>query len=376
MKSKIRRKRSKIARFRRRTRPGAPPGILIPDPGAPRGDISVIGYGAEGFEEASIERPEQVRNFLDRFAVTWVNVDGVGDVSIVRELGAIFNLHSLALEDVVHVHQRAKVEVYPEHFFVVARMPGVPESWDTEQIAIFFGRNFVLTFQERPGGDCLDAVRDRLRIGWGRTHFLRPDYLTYAIIDALVDQYFPMVEECGDRLDELEAEVSAERTAGIMPAVQAIKRNLLSIRRVMWPLRDAINALLRDTSPLISDETRPYLRDVHDHTVQIIDLVEAYRDIASGVREIHLAGVSQRTNEIMRVLTVISTIFIPLTFIAGVYGMNFDTAVSKWNMPELGWKWGYLAVMAVMAAVAVAMMAFFYRRGWLKHWGEDRRNDT
>lgn len=365
MKSKQRRRRAKLARFRRRTRPGAPPGILIPDPGAPRGDIRVIAYGADGFEETIVERPEQVRDYLARFAVTWVNVDGVGDVSIVRELGAIFSLHPLAMEDVVHVHQRAKVEVYPEHFFVVARMPGVPESWDTEQIAIFFGRNFVLTFQERSGGDCLDSVRDRLRIGWGRTRFLHPDYLAYAILDTLVDQYFPMVEECGDRLDELEANVTAGQTVGVMPAVQGIKRNLLSIRRVMWPLRDAVNLLLRDTSPLISDETRPYLRDIHDHTVQIIDLVESYRDIASGVREIHLAGVSQRTNEIMRVLTVISTIFIPLTFIVGIYGMNFSHEDAPWNMPELYWKWGYPAVMAVMAVIAIGMLAFFYRRGWL-----------
>ncbi len=371
MKAKTRRKRSKLARFRRQTRPGAPPGILIPDPGAPRGEICVIAYSADGIEEAYIERPEQVRRYLDQYAVTWVNVEGVGDVSIIRELGAIFSIHALALEDVVHVHQRAKVEVYPEHFFVVARMPGNPELWNTEQIAIFLGRNFVMTFQERLGGDCLDPVRDRLRVGWGRTHFLRPDYLAYAMLDAIVDQYFPMVEECGDRLDELESDVTAERTAGVMPEVQAVKRNLLTIRRVMWPLRDTVNVLLRETSPLISDETRPYLRDVHDHTVQIIDLVESYRDIASGIREVHLAGINQRTSEIMRVLTVISTIFIPLTFIAGVYGMNFSAEDSPWNMPELRWKWGYPAVMAAMGAVAMAMLAFFYRRGWLKWWGKD-----
>ena len=244
-------------------------------------------------------------------------------------------------------------------------MPVPQQPWQTEQISFFFGDKFVLTFQERPGGDCLDAVRIRIRTGWGRSRAARPDYLVYALLASIVDHFFPLIEECGEQLDDLEGDVSGGPVPDIMARVHHIKRHLLTVRRIIWPLRDAVNTLLRDATPLISDETRLYLRDIHDHTIQILDLVESYRDISSGITEIYLSSVSQRTNEIVKVLTIISTIFIPLTFLAGVYGMNFNYQASPWNMPELHSYWGYPALLAVMMATAGTMLLLFRRRGWL-----------
>ena len=365
MSGKAKRKRAFQREFRRRTEPGAPPGTLVPDPMAPAGEIRVMAYGPEAYEERPLTNLQDLPALLEKWPVTWVNVDGVGDAAQVSELGRLFNLHRLALEDVLHVHQRAKAEAYGSYYFIVARMPVPGQSWETEQISFFFGDKFVLTFQERPGGDCLDAVRVRIRTGWGRARAARPDYLVYALLDAIVDQYFPLIEECGERLDDSEADLAAGALPGLMAGVHAIKRRLLMVRRIIWPLRDAINVLLRDTTPLIADETRVYLRDVHDHTIQILDLLESYRDISAGLTEVYLSSVSQRTNEIVKVLTIISTIFIPLTFLAGVYGMNFDYSASPLNMPELHSYWGYPVVWLVMGLVAMAMLVFFYRRGWL-----------
>ena len=369
MPGKDKRRRSFKPEFQRRTEPGAPPGTLVPDPAAPRPEIQVLAYGPEGYEERRLDNLQDVPALLEKWPVTWVNVDGVGDAALVAELGRLFKLHRLALEDVIHVHQRAKAEPYGDHYFVVARMPLPQEPWETEQISFFFGDKFVLTFQERPGGDCLDAVRVRIRTGWGRARATRSDYLVYALIDTIVDHYFPLIEECGERLDDLEGDVSDGVVPGLMARVHTVKRHLLAVRRIIWPLRDAVNALLRDPTPLIADETRLYLRDVHDHTIQILDLVESYRDISSGITEVYLSSVSQRTNEIMKVLTIISTIFIPLTFLVGVYGMNFDFSASPLNMPELHSYWGYPLVWLVMVLVAVVMLVFFHRRGWL---GGDR----
>jgi magnesium transporter len=373
MRSKIRSQSARKARFRRRTGPGAPPGVLVPDETQPAGRIHIMAYGPQGCVEQQVTRAEEVAPFLATWPVTWINVDGLGDVALMRDLGRLFHLHNLALEDVIHVHQRAKVEAYGDHFFLVTRMPDVGRPWRTEQVSLFFGERFVLTFQEQPGGDCLEPVRLRIRAGLSGARAARPDYLVYAILDAIVDHYFPLLEECGERLDALEEEVSDTRLGParrVMGRVQTIKRDLQSVRRVLWPLRDAINVLLRDATALISEETRLYLRDVHDHTIQIVDLVDQYRDISTGVAEIHLAAVSQRTNDIVKVLTILSAVFIPLTFIAGVYGMNFAREAGRWSMPELYWEWGYPAVLGVMAATAAGMLLFFLRKGWLRRAGE------
>ncbi len=364
MGTKTKRRKSK-ARFQHRTEPGAPPGTIVPDPNAPRCDLHLIAYDAQEHVELRIDDPREIPPLLERYPVTWVHVESVGDAGMICQLGQLFKLHRLALEDVVHVHQRAKAESYGSYYFIVARMPDPEKSWVTEQISFFLGDRFVLTFGEWPGPDCLEPVRARIRAGWGRSRAARPDHLVYALLDAIVDHYFPLLEDCGERLDALEDDVMGGPAANVMPRVHAVKRDMLTVRRAIWPLRDAINTLLRDATPLISDETRVYLRDVHDHTIQIVDLVESYRDISSGITEVYLSSVSQRTNEIVKVLTVISTIFMPLTFIVGIYGMNFDTQASPWNMPELHWYWGYVLVWVVMVAVIVAMLLFFYRRRWL-----------
>jgi len=352
-------------RFHRRTLPGAPPGMLVPDPAAPGGQVQVIAYGPDRYVEQAVDDLRAIQGFLDSWPVTWVNVDGVGDTTVISEIGRLFGFHRLALEDVVHVHQRAKVDQYGSHFFIVARMPLLDGSGDTEQLGAFLGDKFVVTFQEREGGDCFDPVRLRIRTGVSALRRSGPDHLMYALLDSVVDHYFPLIERVGDQLEELEAQVLRAAHRGVMFRLHEIKRTLLAVRRAVWPLRDAINTLIRDSSDLISNDTRIFLRDCHDHTVQIIDLVEAYRDLAAGLQDAHLSTISYRINETMRVLTVISTIFIPLTFIAGIYGMNFDAHTSPWNMPELEWYWGYPLILLLMLAVAGALLGYFWRKGWL-----------
>ncbi len=276
----------------------------------------------------------------------------------------MFNLHGLALEDVVNVHQRPKVEEYADHAFIVTRMiqAGLPPT--TEQVSMFLGEGFLLTFQERPG-DCFDPVRARLRSSRGQIRDRQADYLAYALLDAVIDGYFPVLETLGERLEVLEDAVTAEPPEAEATQIHEIKRELLLLRRAVWPQREMVNALTRETSPYVTDQTRLYLRDCYDHTIQLMDIVETYREIATGLVDIYLSSVSTRLNEIMKVLTIIATIFIPLGFVAGLYGMNFDASASPWNMPELRWYWGYPVALGVMAAAALGMLYYFYRKGWI-----------
>jgi magnesium transporter len=359
-------RRKRRAQVRRRTLPGAPPGILVSDPSAPKPTVTAIGISADAHCEQIIDDLKAIPELLKRWPMLWINVDGVGDAGLVQEIGALFNLHKLALEDVVHVHQRAKAEPYGDVLFIVAPMPLPNRVWEIEQLSLFLGRNFLISFQERPGGDCLDPVRLRIRAGVSRARCLVPGYLAYALLDASIDNYFPLIEDCGDRLDILEEQVLGPPSRAVMPRILDVKRDLRIVRRAIWPLRDALNSLIRDQSPLVADETRIYLRDCHDHVILIIDLLESYRDLASGLTDVYLSNVSNSTNEIMKVLTMFSTVFIPLTFIVGIYGMNFDRD-HPWNMPELGWKYGYLFVWVVMIAVALGALHFFWRRGWIGH---------
>lgn len=373
MSNRHRRRRRRLRdELSRRVEPGAPPGVVMPDPAAPPAAVHVLSFGPEGYEEAHAVEAGALPERLERWPMNWVNVDGAGDAALIEALGRVFGLHKLALEDVVHTHQRTKIESYGSHYFVVTRMPSLDEMWATEQMSIFFGAKFVLTIQERPGGDCLGTVRERIRSGWGRARACRSDCLVYMLLDAIVDHFFPLIEDVGARLDDLEADVERDIGGETTMRLHGVKRDLITVRRIMWPMRDALNGLLRDPSPMISDETRVYLRDVHDHAVQIIDLVESFRDVASGLTEIHLATAGRRTNETMKLLTMISTIFIPLTFLVGVYGMNFEPDASPWNMPELRSYFGYPIVWAVMAAVAAFMLWCFWRAGWI---GGARRSD-
>lgn len=350
--------------FRRRTRPGARPGMIVSDPDAPRPRIHVFSFGPEELCEYEVEDVSQLAEIRGKQPVTWINVDGLGDAETIKALGKLFDLHPLALEDVVNVHQRAKVEEYDEVVFIVARMAAYNDELNTEQISLFLARNFVLTFQERPG-DCLTPVRDRLRRGQGRIRRGGADYLAYSLLDAVIDANFPVLERLGNRLEELDEAVTERARPEVIAAIHRLRSDLLLLRKSAWPHREALSVLIRDAMPFFTEETRVYLRDCYDHTVQIIDVVESYRETCSDLRDFYLSTVSSRANEIMKVLTIIATIFIPLSFIAGVYGMNFDTERSAWNMPELHWRYGYLFAMGIMAAVAGALLAFFWRRGWL-----------
>jgi magnesium transporter len=366
-----RRKRRK-PHFFRMTKPGAEPGTVLVDPQRPRPDIRAFAYDRNVLIEEPIQDVARIPALLEKWPITWINVDGLGDAETIHRLGEVFGLHPLALEDVVNIHQRAKVEQYDKHLFIISRMPSMPDRVETEQLSMFLGERFVLTLQDRPG-DCLDPVRLRLRQSKGIIRRSRPDYLAYAILDAVVDAYFPILEQFGERLDALDDDVGSMagsghgmgRSGDLMQRIHDVRSDLLILRRAMWPHREAINALARDPHPLIGDEARIYLRDCYDHTVQIIDLLENYRDLCSDLRDFYLSSVSNRLNEIMKLLTITATIFIPLTFIAGVYGMNFDTAVSPWNMPELNWYWGYPATLAAMGLSGAGMLFHFWRRGWL-----------
>lgn len=350
--------------LRRRTPPGAAPGTLIADPHAPFPKMQLIAYGPDAIVEKTIQDPQIIREHVDKWPVLWINVDGLGDAATIQMLGNIFGLHRLALEDVVNVYQRPKVEQFQHHTFIVARMVEMQESLQTEQLSIFLGRSFVLTFQERPG-DCFDLVRERIRKAGGRIRSAGPDYLAYALLDAIIDEYFPVMEKMGERLEDLEEQVVVRPAHPIVSQIHEIKRGLLSLRRAIWPLREAVNSLFRDSTPLIKEETKIYLRDCYDHTVQIIDLLENYRDLASSLMEVYLSSINNRLNEVIKFLTIFTTIFSPLTFIAGVYGMNFHTEKSAWNMPELTWRLGYPAALGTMLLIAVVMLLYFKRRGWL-----------
>jgi len=348
----------------RRTAPGATPGSISIDPQAPRGHLQLLAYGPEGLVEKELAEPAALSAFLAKYPVTWINVDGLGDGATIEELGQLFKLHRLALEDVVNVHQRAKVEEYGDLLFIVARMADLACGAATEQLSMFVGSNFVLTFQEEPG-DCWNLVRERIRKGVGRIRSAGPDYLAYALLDASIDAYYPVLESLGERLDALEEVVLLTPTRQIIDQIHAMKGDLLHLRRAVWPHREAIAHLLRDSTPVITEQTRIYLRDCYDHVVQIIDLVETYRELTADLKDLYMSAVSNRINETMRVLTIVSTIFIPLTFIAGIYGMNFDPDSSPWNMPELRWYLGYPLSLAIMAATALGMLIYFRRQGWI-----------
>ncbi len=361
--------RNEAARQRRRNPPGAAPGTLKVDPEAPPPLIKVIAYSDQQLTEKDLQDPSEVLNYLGRHPVTWINVDGLGDTAVLHKLGEIFHIHALALEDVINVHQRAKLEHYPQHQFLVFHQIDLDDHVESEQISLFFGQNFVLTFQEETG-DCFESVRERIRKHVGLIRQSGPDYLAYSLLDATVDHYFPILEKYGERLDELETQIIESPESTTMTQIHDIKRELLAVRRKIWPLRDALNTLVRDPVPQVTEPTRVYLRDCYDHVMRIIDLLEMYRELSSDLLEFQLSTVSYKINEVMRVLTVIATIFIPLTFIVGLYGMNFDPDYSPWNMPELRWYWGYPFALALMVAVTVGLLAFFYRKGWL---GKHRR---
>jgi magnesium transporter len=311
-------------------------------------------------EEGEITDPAVLARYAHADGVSWIDVQGLGDEETLRAIAEIFQIHPLALEDVVHTHQRPKTENYANHQFIVVRIPSLDQDskLDLEQMSIFLSKSYVVTVQEKYDDD-FGPIRERIRRGGGPIRANGADYLSYALVDRVVDGFYPVLEQIGERIEALEAEVLEGGDSAVISKINELKRELLSLRRAVWPLRDAVSTLIRDPNPFIGDNVRIFLRDVWDHCGQLVDSIETYRDLASGLMNTYLSIVSNRTNEVMKVLTIMASIFIPLTFLAGIYGMNFEV------MPELQWRWGYPVALAIMLLVGVGLLAFFRRKGWL-----------
>jgi len=346
---------------RRGPTPGAVPGAMVLPAGAPRPEISLMVYGPDRLSERRVERAEELRDLIGAPGATaWIDVVGFGDEAILGEIGEALGIHPLAMADVVHVPQRPKAELHDGRLLVIAQTANVTETGDVEieQLSLVLGPGWVASFQERPG-DVFDPVRDRIRSPAARIRHMGPDYLAYALLDALVDGYFPVIEALGGVLDALEEEVVEHASHATLARIHATRRTLLTLHRIQWRQRDAVAALLRDEELPITEPVKPYLRDVHDHAFQTLDAIETYRDMAVGLMDLYLSSTSTRLNEVMKTLTIMATIFIPLTFVAGVYGMNFE------YMPELQWRWGYPACWGLMAGLGLGLLAWFRRRGWI-----------
>lgn len=342
---------------------GLPPGTLV-YVGKKRDEIvkiTIIDYDEKHFEEKEVKKVEECLPFKDKPTVTWINIDGIHQVDIIEAIGKHFGVHPLVLEDIVNTGQRPKMEDFGNYLFVVLKMIYYDEKEDeikTEQVSLLISQNFVISFQEREG-DVFNSIRERIRGSKGRIRKMGADYLAYALMDSVVDNYFVIIEKVGEKLEGMEEELVKNTTPETLQAIHSLKRNMIFLRKSVWPLREVIGGLERGESKLVQEPTQIYFRDVYDHTIQVMDAIETSRDMLSGMLDIYLSSVSNRMNEVMKVLTIIATIFIPLTFIAGIYGMNFQ------NMPELGWRWGYFAVLIVMVSIGISMLAYFKRKKWL-----------
>jgi magnesium transporter len=344
----------------------APTAVSVPAEARPT-SIKLIEYDAHSFVEKPVVAVDELLDSLENQKVTWINVEGLGSVELIQELGRVFQIHPLAIADIFTVGQRPHLDAYDRQLFVLMQMVYQNDELELvfEQLSFLIGDRFVLTFQEEPGRDVFEPVRNRLREGAGNARFLRNDYLAYILIDTVIDHYFPAVEKIGEAIEGLEENLLEKPTRESLRQVHEIREALTSLRRAVWPQRDLLLRLWHDESDLFSDRTKPFIRDTYDHVLALIDLLESYRDATVNFMELYVSGLSMRTNEIMRVLTVISSIFIPLTFIAGVYGMNFDRNSGPLNMPELAWPIGYPVVLLIMAAVAGGMLLYFKRKRWL-----------
>jgi len=346
--------------FRKRHTPaGAKPGTLMINSHAQRPVIRVMKYKPEHLQEHKIAAVAELKDLLEENAVCWIDVQGLGDEKVLREFAELFSIHPLALEDIVNVPQRPKIERFEEHTLCITRMALTREEGiEPEQVSLFIGPSYVLTFQER-SGDVFDPIRNRIRQGGPILRSSGPSYLAYALLDAVIDGYYPILETFGEELEALEDEIVAQPHPAVLQEIHQAKRDLLTIRRAIWPQREAVNTLIRDENPLITETVRVYLRDCYDHCVQIMDGVETYRELAGGLMDVYLSSIGNQQNEVMKVLTIMASIFIPLTFMAGIYGMNFE------NMPELHAAWGYPLLLVIMLVVAVAMVIYFQRKGWI-----------
>lgn len=342
---------------------GLPPGTLvhIGEKRAEQVRIRIMDYDEAGFEERDVDTIEECLPYKDKPTVTWINIDGLHQVDVIEKTGKTFDLHPLVLEDMLHTAQRPKLEDFETYLFVILKMisrENAEGRLKMEQVSLILGRTFVISLQEAEG-DVFDSVRERIRKGKGRIRKMGSDYLLYALLDAIVDSYFIVLETIGEDIESLEENLVINPGPETSQAIHHLKRELIFLRKSVWPLREMIGGLEKGESRLVQDKTKIFLRDVYDHTIQVIDTVETFRDMVSGMLDVYLSSVSNKMNEVMKVLTIIATIFIPMTFVAGIYGMNFKF------MPELEWHWGYPFVWLIMVAIGVCMLVYFRKRKWL-----------
>jgi magnesium transporter len=338
-----------------------PPGTLVYDREKKVEEVSIriMDYAANACSIHTAKRIEDTFALRDSPTTTWIDIEGLHDVELLKKFGAHFGLHPLVMEDILNTHQRPKMEEYDDYLYIVVRMLYAKEggSLHSEQVSIVIGTSFVTTFQEIPG-DVFDPVRRRIEQGLGRSRRMGPDYLAYLLMDAMVDNYFTVLEKTADRIEQLEHRIAEKPLPEDLAHVHELRRELAYLRRLMWPTRDVAAGLQRTESTIVHDETRPYYRDLHDHLLQVIETLDHFRDALLALQDLYVSAISIRTNEVIRMLTIISTIFVPLTFLAGVYGMNFDF------LPELHWKYGYLFFWGASAVVVLSLVAFLRRRGW------------
>jgi len=346
---------------------GQPPGTLvhIGEKKTEKAKITIIDYDEPHFEEKEVREVEECFPFRDKPTITWINIDGIHQVEIIEKLGKHFNLHPLVMEDIVNTGHRPKVEDFDDYLFIVLKMLYQNDSEiKVEQVSLIIGSQYVITFQEQEG-DIFNPIRERIKNAKGRIRKMGTDYLAYALLDTIVDNYFIILEKLGEEIEDIEKKLVSNPTPETSQEIHRLKGDMIFLRKSVWPLREVINGLTRGESSLIKESTGIYLRDVYDHTIQVIDTLETYRDVVSGMVDTYLASLSNRMNEVMKVLTVIAVIFIPLTFIAGIYGMNFNPEASPWNMPELNWSFGYLSAIGVMMLIGLGMIIYFKRKKWL-----------
>jgi len=342
---------------------GLPPGTLIHvgERKIENAKITVINHNKEECHEINIKDIGDCFPFDKNSSVTWINIDGIHNSEIIENIGKHLNLHPLLLEDIMNTHQRPKMEDYGDYIFMVLKMlyhNAEQDKLEIEQVSLILGSNYVISFQEKEG-DVFNPVRERIRKGKGKVRKIGASYLAYTLIDAIIDHYFVLLEGTGDKIEELEEELVTQPIPKTLQAIHNLKREMIYLRKSVWPLREAISGLEKTESTLIEESVDMYLRDVYDHTIQVIDSIETFRDMISGMLDIYLSSISNKMNEVMKVLTIIATIFIPLTFIAGIYGMNFV------YIPELQWRWGYFATLFVMAVLGIIMLLYFRKKKWL-----------
>ena len=361
----IKRKQSKLPHLSMRPAPGAVPGTFAISQDAEKPTITVIQYNAQTVFEKTVDDVAGIDPYLSKDTITWVNVQGVGDASTFQELSELFGVHRLAMEDAVNGMQRAKIETYGKKVFVIVRLLKlVQDHIQNDQLSIFLGENFVLSIQERPG-DHFRSILKQLHQGQGCIRQSGPDYLAYALIDSVIDSYFPLVDEFGEEIEKVDEQLSAGERINYMEKIHDLRGDLMTLRRSIRPLRDALISIKPSHAELFSDETRIYLRDCYDHANQLVDLLDNFRELCSHLRDYHMSIVSNRMNEVMKVLTITGTLFIPLSFITGLYGMNFDTELPG-NMPLLKIPFGYVFALGLMLTVACGMLVFIWRKGWFR----------